>query len=307
MYFHKAHIVDPSPWPILVSLNLLYITLGGVSYMHYYINGSKLLIIGIIGLLLSVSCWFRDVIREGTYNRHHTDLVKKNLRLGMILFIVSEVMFFFSFFWAFFHSSLAPTHYIGCIWPPAGITLINPFEIPLANTVLLLTSGIALTLSHYVLSRIKEPEKYIYMLVEYYPKEYFEEVWQIAKINYSTQMKLFHKIRPFGYIYDLVKIGFVFSIITGIVFLVFQFFEYLWAPFSISDGIYGSLFYLITGFHGIHVIIGIIFIIVQYIRYCLSHFTMKNHFGFEASAWYWHFVDVVWLIVYLTVYVWSFM
>jgi cytochrome c oxidase subunit 3 len=187
--------------------------------------------------------------------------VQKSLRLGMVLFIVSEILFFFAFFWAFFHSSLAPTHVLGCVWPPHDIDVFSPFKIPLLNTCILLTSGATITLAHYSL---------------------------LDKKNQH-----------------ITKKAFAATIALAIVFTGLQVFEYMEAPFSISDGIYGSTFYMSTGFHGLHVIIGTIFIIVGFLRFNSYHFTLKNHFGFEASAWYWHFVDVVWLILYISIYYWG--
>ncbi len=287
-HYHKAHLVDPSPWPILAAINLGFITTAGAAYMHYYKSAVPTLILGIVGLLITLSFWWRDVVREGTYNRHHTEIVQKNLRLGMVLFIVSEVMFFFAFFWAFFHSSLAPTHYIGCIWPPAAVSLVKPYGIPLWNTILLLSSGATITLAHYVLMTEDEHK----FTVE------IRQIWAEKWVGYEYDLL---KIRG-----NWVVLGFIGTLFCGILFLMLQFCEYLWAPFSISDSIYGSIFFITTGFHGLHVMVGTVFIIVGFIRYNLSHFTKKNHFGFEAAAWHWHFVDVVWLFVFMTIYYWSY-
>ena len=257
---HNCHLVDPSPWPFLSSWSLFYITLGAASLFHFFIKGGSLLEIGLFLLVTILIFWWRDVIREGTFTFHHTPLVQKSLRLGMLLFIVSEILFFFAFFWAFFHSSLAPTHVLGCVWPPAAIEVFSPFQVPLLNTCLLLSSGATITLAHHAL---------------------------IAEKRTTTINAL----------YATVAFAFLF---TGV-----QAYEYFEAPFNISDGIYGSTFYLATGFHGIHVIVGTIFILVSFGRYYAYHFTPKNHFGFEAAAWYWHFVDVVWLFLYLSIYYWG--
>lgn len=274
--FHKAHLVDPSPWPILASMNLLLITTGGVGYLHGYESGKSILELGLVSLGIILFCWWRDIIREG-FHGHHSPLVEKNLRLGMILFIVSEVMFFFAFFWGFFHSSLAPTHLIGCVWPPANIDILSPFAVPFLNTALLLTSGAWITVAHnqIVIGPVEG------LLIFLYGRE---------KERHNKET-----VFPF-----------VCTLLCGIIFLLVQFFEYAVAPFSIGDSIYGSTFYIITGFHGIHVMIGTIFIWVSARRYTLGHFTKENHFGFEASAWYWHFVDVVWLFVYIFIYYWAY-
>jgi cytochrome c oxidase subunit 3 len=203
---------------------------------------------------------WKDTIREATFEDQHTIVVQKGLILGMILFIISEVMFFFAFFWAFFHSSISPTHVIGGVWPPKAITTIKTFTIPLTNTFLLLTSGAAVTWSHHALIlRAKR-----------------------------------HSL-----------IGLLFTLFLAILFTFIQGFEYINAPFNISDGVYGSCFYMTTGFHGFHVIIGTLALFVSFIRVILNHFTNKHHFGFEAAIWYWHFVDVVWLFLFINVYWWS--
>jgi cytochrome c oxidase subunit 3 len=257
---HPFHLVDPSPWPIFGSLGALASTLGGVMYMHSFVGGGSLLTLGLTMLLYTMFVWWRDVIRESTFEGHHTSMVQLGLRYGMILFIVSEVMFFLAFFWAFFHSSLAPAVEIGAIWPPKGIEVLDPWGVPFLNTLILLSSGAAVTWAHHaILAGLKQQAVY----------------------------------------------GLVATILLAIVFTLFQGMEYVEAPFTISDGIYGSTFFLATGFHGFHVIIGTIFLTICCIRQYLGHFTQKHHFGFEAAAWYWHFVDVVWLFLFVSIYWWG--
>jgi cytochrome c oxidase subunit 3 len=238
---HKFHLVDPSPWPFMGSIGALILTIGGVMYMHNFIDGGLTLILGLICIIMVLILWWRDVIREATFLGHHTDKVQKGLRYGMILFIMSEVMFFFAFFWAFFHASLAPTVEIGCIWPPMGIKAFSPFEVPLLNTIILLLSGATITVVHYSI------------LID-------------------------DRIAGFK--------AFVCTIFLAIFFTLLQAYEYFYAPFSISDGIYGSTFFMATGFHGFHVIIGTIFLTVCFFRLTKNHLTKKHHFGFEAAAWY---------------------
>ena len=178
----------------------------------------------------------------------------------MILFIVSEIMFFFAFFWAFFHSSLSPVFNIGGVWPPKFIDPIQTFEIPLTNTCLLLTSGATVTWAHHsIVAREK--------------KEAIEAL--------------------------------ILTILIASLFTEFQTIEYFVASFSINDSIYGSCFYLATGFHGFHVFVGTISLLIALIRIILNHFTNTHHFGFESAAWYWHFVDVVWLFLFLSIYWWG--
>ena len=170
-------------------------------------------------------------------------------------------MFFFAFFWAFFDSSIKPSFIIGGVWPPEGLETLNPWAIPLLNTVILLTSGVTVTWAHHSI---------------------------VSGAKKSAQKGLF------------------FTILLAIFFTALQVFEYFGAPFSISSGIYGSTFFLATGFHGFHVFIGTCFLTVCLIRSAANHFTKEHHFGFEAAAWYWHFVDVVWLFLFVTVYWWGF-
>lgn len=257
---HSYHLVDPSPWPLLASLGAFMLTSGLVLYMHKFIGGWQLLTTGFTLILYIMYTWWRDVVREATFEDQHSIAVQKGLRLGMVLFIVSEIMFFFAFFWAFFHSSIAPTYNIGGVWPPKAISTINTFTIPLTNTFLLLTSGATVTWAHHAL---------------------------LARAKKHTLVAL------------------IFTIVLATLFTCLQGLEYVNAPFNISDGVYGSCFYMATGFHGFHVFVGTVALIVSFIRIILNHFTNKHHFGFEAAIWYWHFVDVVWLFLFINVYWWS--
>lgn len=271
---HPFHLVKASPWPFLMSGSLFNTTVGIVMYFHYYTHGGKILLIGVLMTLYVMAAWWRDVIIEGTFEGHHTQAVQRGLRLGVVLFIASEVMFFFSFFWAFFHSSLSPAIQIGGIWPPKGIETVSYLGIPLVNTLILLFSGCTVTWHHYLVTSRK-----------------INDLRDIGnnEIYYRSEC-----------IFSLaVTVG------LGVIFLGFQLFEYIHAPFTISDGIYGSTFYLLTGFHGIHVIVGTIFLFVCLVRYIKRHFSERHHVGLEAAIWYWHFVDVVWLILYLALYCWG--
>lgn len=255
---HPFHLVDKRPWPLTGSLGAIIIICGIINWFHKFDN--KILLLGYLILILTIIQWWRDVIRERTFQGCHTKFVEAGLRWGIILFIVSEILFFISFFWAYFHSSLSPNIEIGNTWPPIGIKPFNPIEIPLLNTTILLSSGITITWAHH----------------------------RIINSNYTqTIQRLF------------------LTVTLGIYFTVLQAFEYWEAPFTISDSVYGRSFFIATGFHGIHVIIGTIFILIIIIRHINWHFSKNHHFGFEASAWYWHFVDVVWLFLYLSIYWWG--
>nr|YP_009443853.1 cytochrome c oxidase subunit III [Prionoglaris stygia]ATU07074.1 cytochrome c oxidase subunit III [Prionoglaris stygia] len=255
---HTFHLVNQSPWPLTGALSALTLTSGLVNWFHNF--NINLFTLGFILMLLTMIQWWRDIIRESTFQGCHTLKVSLGMRWGMILFITSEVLFFVSFFWAFFHSSLSPTMEIGCTWPPQGIYAFNPLQIPLLNTIILLSSGISITWSHHAL----------------------------LKNNFSQTIQ-----------------SLTITAILGIYFTILQGFEYIEAPFSIADSIYGSSFFMATGFHGLHVIIGTIFIISMVFRLKKLHFSNQHHFGFEAAAWYWHFVDVVWLFLYISIYWWG--
>jgi len=256
--FHTYHLVDISPWPLTGSLSAIIITTGLVKWFHQF--NSDLFIIGITGVLLTIIQWWRDITRERTYQGLHTKVVSIGIRWGIILFIVSEILFFFSFFWAFFHRRLAPTVEIGNCWPPTGIFTFNPFQVPLLNTAILLASGATATWSHHA----------------------------IIESNHTQAIQ-----------------GLALTIILGIYFTALQAYEYIEASFTIADSVYGTTFYVATGFHGLHVLIGTRFLAVCAYRLYKCHFSSNHHFGFEAAAWYWHFVDVVWLFLYVTIYWWG--
>nr|YP_009024417.1 cytochrome c oxidase subunit III [Massicus raddei]AGO01999.1 Cytochrome c oxidase subunit 3 [Massicus raddei] len=255
---HPFHLVDVSPWPILGALSAMITMVGLIKWFHLY--ESNLLLLGFLITSLVMYQWWRDIVREATYQGLHTYNVTMGLRWGMILFITSEVFFFISFFWGFFHNSLTPSIELGMIWPPKGIQTFNPYWIPLLNTLILLTSGLTVTWAHHGL----------------------------MENNYGRGFQ------------DLLL-----TVVLGMYFTMLQAYEYLEAPFTIADAAYGSSFFMATGFHGIHVIIGTTFLLVCLIRHMKGHFSSIHHFGFEAAAWYWHFVDVVWLFLYISIYWWG--
>lgn len=255
---HPFHLVDVSPWPILGALRAITTIIGLIKWFHFYTP--NLFFIGILTIILIIYQWWRDISREGTFQGLHTYQVTMGLRWGIILFITSEVFFFLSFFWGFFHRSLSPSIELGINWPPQGITPFNPLQIPLLNTLILLTSGLTVTWAHHRL---------------------IENNW-----TQTTQ-------------------GLTLTVILGIYFTLLQIYEYVEAPFTIADAVYGSCFFIATGFHGLHVIIGTTFLTVCLLRHLNNHFSCIHHFGFEAAAWYWHFVDVVWLFLYISIYWWG--
>jgi cytochrome c oxidase subunit III len=261
---HPYHLVDPSPWPIIGALAAGTMAGGAVLYMHeisiFGVPGWILLPIGALLVLATMAVWWRDVVMEATYQGHHTPVVQIGLRYGMALFIASEVMFFAAFFWAYFDASLYPKEAIGQVWPPANIQPFDPFELPLLNTLILLTSGVTVTWAHHAL---REGDR------------------------------------------GGTLLGLGITILLGAAFTSVQAYEYSHAAFGFKEGIYPSTFFMATGFHGFHVIIGTIFLSVCWFRAYKGHFTPHHHFGFEAAAWYWHFVDVVWLFLFVCIYWWG--
>ena len=255
---HPYHLVDESPWPLIASLAAFYLTNGLVIW--FYNEGILLLILGLIRLIMSAFQWWRDISAEGSIQGLHLGIVELGLRSGIILFIVSEIFFFLSFFWCYFHIRLSPSIDVGSSWVPMGIISLDPLAIPLLNTVVLIVSGISITWSHHALISGQDSE---------------------------------------------AKQGILLTIILGLLFTILQGAEYIETSFRMADSVYGSVFFIATGFHGLHVIVGRLFLLVTYIRIKRGDFSKDHHFGFEARAWYWHFVDVVWLFLYLCVYWWG--
>lgn len=251
-------MVDESPWPLFGAMGGLYLTTGIVSWFH--LNSMFLFYTGLLTLALVIIQWWRDISREGAIQGLHTSIVELGLRWGIALFIVSEVFFFVRFFWAFFHSRLSPNIEIGSLWPPMGIKAFNPFQVPLLNTIVLISSGVRVTWAHHAL---------------------------------------------IGGNYSQTKQGLIITVLLGIYFTMLQGLEYYEARFTFADRVYGSTFFIATGFHGLHVLVGTLFLMVTLARHRWYEFSATHHFGFEAAAWYWHFVDVVWLFLYIVIYWWG--
>lgn len=211
--------------------------------------------------VLVVYQWWRDVSRERRLQGFHRNHVIIILRWGIILFITSEVLFFLRFFWSFFHRSLAPNIELGGSWPPLGISAINPFQVPLLNTAILLGRGITVTWRHHALILIKNNQ---------------------------------------------AKLGLLITIIMGFYFSLLQGWEYWDSSFSLRDRSFGTIFFVATGFHGLHVLIGSLFLLFSFIRLKMNIFSKIHHVGLERSIWYWHFVDVVWLFLFCFIYWWAF-
>ncbi len=262
---HDYHLVDPSPWPVIGAAALLALALGAIMAMHG--QGYLLLAIGLAATLYMMAGWWRDVIAEA-HAGHHSPVVQLHLRYGMILFILSEVMFFAAWFWAYFNASLFPadavmetrTQLMGGVWPPKDIAVFDPWDIPFLNTLVLLASGTTVTWAHHAL------------------------------LQNDRQ--------------GLVQ-GLALTVALGLLFTALQAYEYAHAGFDFAGHVYGAVFFMATGFHGFHVIVGTLFLAVNLFRAIRGDFTPEHHFGFEAAAWYWHFVDVVWIFLFFWVYIWG--
>jgi len=257
---HPYHLVDPSPWPALTSLSVLVLTIGLVLYFHKYPGGGTVLSVGLLSVFYMATVWWRDVIRESRLF-FHTSKVKRGLHLGMLLFIVTEAMFFVGMLWAFLNAALMPTVHIGMSWPPIGVVPVKAdtwYARPILNTWLLLAS-------------------------------YFSANAAKHAMDLGDQQRC--------------RMNLVITIGLGALFTYYQYLEYCEAAFTFSDSIFGSTFFLSTGFHGFHVILGFLYLTV-----CL--FTLKDagpnrSTALSLAVLYWHFVDIVWVFILILVYVWG--
>jgi len=276
---HDYHLVNPSPWPLIGSIAATVMAIGGVVWMKGMFGLEKgtwwLFALGFAGILYTFIGWWAEVIKEANAG-DHTPVVSIGLRYGMILFIASEVMFFVAWFWMFFEmalfhgartvSGIEEVRTAWAAWPPKGIETISPWHLPLVNTLTLLLSGTTVTWAHHALQTGDRKG---------------------------------------------ARNGLILTVLLGIMFTAIQAYEYhhiiaeklFYSEEAANAGLYGSTFFLATGFHGFHVLIGTIFLAVCLIRLMRGAFTPKQHFGFEAAAWYWHFVDVVWLFLFAFIYV----
>jgi cytochrome c oxidase subunit 3 len=276
---HDYHLVDPSPWPLVGSFAAVVFTAGMVAGMKGVFGVPKgewwLAAAGFAGILVTMFAWWADVVKESR-GGDHTPVVQIGLRYGMILFIMSEVMFFVAWFWIFFEmalfhhdrtfSGITEVRDAWAQWPPKGVEILDPWHFPLINTLILLTSGTTVTWAHHALQVGDRKE---------------------------------------------ARWGLILTIALGVCFTCVQAYEYreiiseklFFNAESANAGLYGSSFFLATGFHGFHVLIGTIFLAVCLFRLLAGQFTPNKHFGFEAAAWYWHFVDVVWLFLFAFIYV----
>ncbi|MGE5261146.1 MAG: cytochrome c oxidase subunit 3 [Actinomycetota bacterium] len=279
---HDYHLVNPSPWPAVGAAGAFTLAIGALMFFMSKKAGTPHLwyvIPGLVLVIFTMFGWWRDVIKEA-HEGYETPVVQLHLRYGMILFIASEVMFFVAWFWAYFDAALYPdsavtyvrTQVLGGQWPP----------VPSADTDIAGLGWFAHTFNPWGLPLVNT----------------------LILLTSGTTVTWAHHSLLEGNRRGLIM-GLACTIILGVLFTTCQAYEYAHAGFAFAHHIYGSTFFMATGFHGFHVIVGTIFLTVMLIRAMQGDFTPKQHFGFEAAAWYWHFVDVVWLFLFTCIYVWG--
>jgi len=255
---HPFHLVSPSPWPFLAAF--LACTTVVCLILSWHAFSPVWLLPSSLGFCYVCFEWSRSISIESTYLGCHTSLVRKSHLIGFALFILSEIFFFVSWFWSYFHFSLRPAIEVGSVWPPTGILVSSPFTVPLLNTTVLLTSGATVTWAHTALTSA---------------------------------------------LYFTADSGLCLTTLLGSFFLCLQFVEYYFSSFTLADSCFGSSFYMLTGFHGLHVFIGTTLLLGTLYRLRLGLLTNTSHTLFIVSVWYWHFVDVVWLFLFFIVYIWG--
>jgi cytochrome c oxidase subunit 3 len=250
-----------------------------------------------------------------SYGNILTEAVEHNLMLGMLLFIASEVMLFFSFFWAFFHSSLSPSIFLGNVWPPKGLIPVAPFEAPLLNTALLLSSGVTVNAFYYNLKGLRSISSYITSVFGSVTNTSSVSNGAGGRVGSFSLAEATRKPRPQATLRNLyaavltnwsfVYVNLIWTLVLGGIFLFVQLYEFIHANFTISDGVFGSTFYMLTGLHGMHVCLGLVMLIYGGVRLLRGDFDLNSapHIGITCSVLYWHFVDVVWIFLFLAIYI----
>nr|QZH55180.1 cytochrome c oxidase subunit III [Lardoglyphus konoi] len=256
--FTPFHLVNPSPWPLMTSFSVLSFALSVIIMVRSF-NFYPFLL-SLFLLCYSSFLWGRDVHREGCYEGEHNMQVVSGIKVGMILFILSECFFFFGMFWGYLHLAEAPSIELGGVWPPVGIYSFDPKGIPFLNTILLVSSGVSVTWTHHAM--------------------------EVGQFKSSV-------------------VSLVLTVLLGFTFTLFQLMEYYVASFTFSCSAYSSIYFMGTGFHGLHVLIGSVLLLMCLNRFSKMFISPNHSVGFECSVWYWHFVDIVWFFLYLVFYWWG--
>lgn len=267
---HEYHILPPDPWPIIGAFSSLIMAAGAIMWMRKAQFGGYVFFAGLAAVLYTMFAWWSNVIREANAG-DHTPVVSLHLRYGMILFIASEVMFFVGWFWAWFDFSLFP-----------AAMSVSEGAVTLGETA------------------ATWPPKGIEVIDPFH----FPLLNTLILLCSGTTVTWAHHELIHGN-RDGLKKGLWATVLLGILFTSIQAYEYVHAPFGFAGTNYGAAFFMATGFHGFHVLVGTIFLAVCLKRAYNGDFTPRQHFGFEAAAWYWHFVDVVWLFLFVAIYVWG--
>ncbi|MFT3850311.1 MAG: cytochrome c oxidase subunit 3 [Propionivibrio sp.] len=266
------YVPPPSIWPLVGSVALLALAVGFVLVLNDQAAGKYVTGLGAAILLVMLFGWFGNVIHESLSGKY-AGQVDRSFRWGMVWFIFSEVMFFAGFFGALFYARQLAVPMLADaqqLWP--GFTAAWP------------TAGPGATVAPTPVHAWGIPAVNTLILLSSGATVTWAH-WGVIKGSQSQ-----------------LKLGLAATIVLGIVFIGLQAYEYGEAAFTIRDGIYGATFYMLTGFHGFHVMLGTVMLIVVFLRSLAGHFTAERHFAFEAVAWYWHFVDVVWLLLFVFVY-----
>lgn len=260
---NSYHFIDVSPYPLYTAISILSIMINSILMINNYNTGFNNNIINIIAFLIlntNLYLWWKDIIKESLYKGEHTSTVSKGLKLGFLLFLISEFLIFSSFFFGYFYISLIPDILFSTLWPPKAILSINSYSIPLLNTAILFFSGLTITAAQYFILNNNKSDGFIYIFL---------------------------------------------TLFLALFFLFLQSLEYFASPFSINDSVFGSSFFLLTGFHGLHVIIGFLFILFSFFRFNSFHFSSSGALHFSFSALYYHFVDIIWIFLFFSLYLWG--
>nr|YP_010555875.1 cytochrome c oxidase subunit III [Marcia japonica]UYR95107.1 cytochrome c oxidase subunit III [Marcia japonica] len=297
-----------SPWPIYVSMGVLGVISTLINFMHSSNFSLLLYFIGFsswVFLVGSLFGWWSDMLFEGNYKGDYTSRVKKNLRWGFGFFVTSEVFFFLSFFASWFYFGVGENSQVLLgSWPPEGIQPMYPWKIPALNTMLLLSSGVCVTLCQKCVVSMSKFSEWSNLTNKSQQKKSFFMRWFSKKKKENLKFKGKKLLN----LWKTAIISMVLSIVLGAVFMFFQSQEYIWSSVTFSDSTFGGCFFILTGFHGLHVILGVCALSICLVRIYLNNFCFRRSFvGLECAILYWHFVDVVWIGVFVSVYLWPYL